>query len=175
MIYWAALKALLSPFFALLKKVPAWAWCIAAALAWGAYQRHDARVAGARALKAEQTLAAERLQAKEAVLLASKRVIDQQKVVIDEARNDATNESVARAAVSGALARLLVRYHTQSRGLAAASAPAGSAPTDASVDLCAGLLAGAGEVSRQLAEEATRARRAGQRCERLYDALGQSR
>lgn len=145
--------------------VPIWVWVLAAALGWGALQRHAATTAGLRALKAERELSTLRLDAAQTAKDALTRLaIDQQKA-INEAKNAAELDRAGADAAADALRRL--RARAAGRACPAPAAAAGSAPAAAPGDLPADMLGRLGEAAGQLAAVADERRRAGLACERI--------
>lgn len=145
--------------------VPFWAWALAAALGWGALQRHAATTAGQRALKAERELSTLRLDAAQTAKDALARLaIDQQKA-INEAKNAAELDRAGADAAADALRRL--RARAAGRSCPAPAAAAGSAPAAAAGDLPADVLGRIGEAAGELAALADARGRAGRACERI--------
>lgn len=158
---------------AILRRVPLWLWAVVAVMAWGAWQRHDARTQTERRKAAEVQVATERAQAAEAAASESMRRVLAQQEVINAA--EARTEALARAA---AAARAMAgRVRSAAAALVASSAASSPAAagsceaTEAVAGLYADLLGRAVERGAVLADLADRARAAGQACEAAYDSL----
>ena len=155
--------------FALLRRiasaVPFWAWALAAALGWGALQRHAATTAGNRAVKAERELSTLRLEAAQAAKDALTRLAINQQKAINEARNSAELERAGADAVADALRRL--RARAAGRTCPAPAAAAGSTAAADTGDLPADVLSRIGEAAGEIAALADARGRAGRACERI--------
>lgn len=163
MIAWAAIRALLG-------RVPMLAWALAAALAWGAWQRHMVSVEKAGKLKAVQELADLRTAAAQTTVTTLTKAIAGQQEAIHAAETQSAAADTARLAVTAALGGLLERNRAAGRGRAAAPTAAASAPACAAAPVQPDVLRGLGEAAGQLADYADRARIAGEACSRSYDA-----
>jgi len=145
--------------------VPAWAWALAAALAWGALQHRAATAAGQRALKSERELSTLRLDAAQAAKDAVVRLaIDQQKA-INEAKTAAELDRAGADAAADALRRL--RARAAGGACPAPAVAAGGPPATDAGDLPADVLGRLGEAAGQLAALADARGRAGRACERI--------
>lgn len=155
---------------ALLRVVPIWAWALAAALVWGAWQRHEARQQGALRAADAAAVAQQREAALAATIAESQRrtaAVEESAHVADLAASAARSD----AARSAALARRLREQLAAGR---AASAPAGEHPASAGAgqaDRLADVLGQCVERYRAVAADADAAVVAGRACERAYDAL----
>jgi hypothetical protein len=163
LIAWTAIRALLG-------RVPMLAWALAAALAWGAFQRHQAATEHAGKLKAVQELADLRLAAAQTTVTTLTRAIAGQQEAIHAAEEQTAAADRARLAVTAALAGLPERYRAAQRRSAAAATAGASAPAEAGPDLCPQLLSRAFDAAGRIAAAADRARVAGQACEASYDS-----
>lgn len=163
MIAWTAIRALLG-------RVPMLAWALIAALAWGAWQRHQVTVEKAGKLKAVQELAGVRLAAAQTTVTVLTNTMAGQQEAIKDAHTQTEAADTARGAVTVALAGLLERNRAAGRSRAAAPAAAGSAPACAAAPVQPDVLSGTGEAAGQLAAYADRARIAGEACQASYAA-----
>lgn len=151
----------------LLKAIPAWAFAIAACLAWGSWQHHRATAAGARALAVQRELDGTRATAAQAKVDAMARQLETQKETVHVAQLEAARNSADAAAAGDALRRLRQRAATAGRSGAASTPATGSEAAGTPGPVCADLLIRAGEAAGQLAAYADRARTAGEACERI--------
>lgn len=157
----------------LLRRVPAWAWVVLAVLAWGAWQRHQAKSIERKHTQAVAAAAAERETKLQADAAETARRLDAQKGITDDARKQykalASDADRARAAEQ--------RLRAQLAALAANPGPSNPATADGSaaagqtVPVLADMLSRCGRRVRELAEYADAARTAGEACERSYEAL----
>ena len=159
----------LSSILAFLKAIPWWAYAVAACLAWGGYQRHQAKSA-AKVYQQAQIEAAKRTEAAlaENIRETARRLAEQLKATRDaeaktiKARSDA-------AAAAGAAERLRQRLDA----IRAASAPASDTTTSGAgtTDRLAEVLGQCTDRYREVAAAADRAVIAGRACEDSYNAL----
>lgn len=156
----------------LLRLVPIWAWVVTIALAWGAVQHHRASAAGARALAAERDLAETRAAAAKTAIDTLARTVAAQGEAAREADTQAARDRADAAAASAAVRRLRNAAQAAAGGCSArAPSTAGSSPADAAGGVQADVLGRLGEAAQRIAEHADDSRRAGQLCERSYDAV----
>lgn len=151
----------------LLRKVPVWVWVVAAALAWGAWQRHLAHSAADKLLTLQRQVAAAQEKAlTESLEQYASRVLAQQKELTDANTKLADAQRSARSAADAAAG---LRAHLALRS----SASPNGAPTacDGKADLTSDLLGACAERYAGVAAEADRAILSGLLCERLYDSL----
>lgn len=153
----------------LLGRVPILAWALIAALAWGAWQRHQVTVEKAGKLKAVQELADIRAAAAQTTVTTLTRTIAGQQEAIHAAETQTAAADTARAAVTDALGRMLERNRTAGRGRPAAPASSASAP-EAGGCVQPDVLRSVGEEAGRYAAIADRARVAGEACEASYDS-----
>ena len=163
MIAWAAIRSLLG-------RVPVVAWVIVAALAWGGWQRHQARAEHAGRLKAVQELADIRLAAAQNTSRIVVQAMANQQETLHDAELATANEERARGAVTVSLGRLLSGVRSAERARANPPAGAGSAPAQPGPSVCPDVLGRVGEAAGRIAAEAGRYRIAGAKCEADYDA-----
>lgn len=154
---------------ALLGRVPMLAWALMAALAWGAFQRHQVTVERAGKLKAVQELADVRLAAAQTTVTVLTKTMAGQQEAVKDAHAQTEAADTARVAVTAALGRLLERNRAAGRPRAAAPAAAGSAP-EAGSCVHPDVLRSAGEEAGRYAALADDARIAGQVCIASYEA-----
>lgn len=158
---------------AILRRVPAWLWPLLAALAWGAWQRHDARTQTERRKAAEVQVATERAQAAEATASESmRRVLAQQEVIhAAEVRSAALARDAAAARAVADRVRVAAASYAASSATSSAAAAGDCQAAETVSGLYADLLGRAVERGAVLADLADRARAAGQACEAAYDSL----
>jgi len=153
--------------------LPPWAWLLLAALAWGGWQRHEAKHAQAVYAKAQAQAAAERETALQSTITETSRRLQAQK---DEAHefSQAAVQAQADAASAAAAARSLRARVAAIQANAAASNPASAlncAPAEARARVFAELFERADERAGKLGQIADDRGAAGQSCQRSYDSL----
>lgn len=159
---------MLQPSLALLRRVPIWAWVLLALLAWGGFQRHQAKAVAAKFAAAQQQAAKEReAELARSLAVAAQRLNDQQENI--RHANQATEHARADTASSaGAAERLRQRLAAeQARARAADSAAAAASAADRIAEAFGSCVA----EYRSVAAIADAAIIAGQLCERDYDSL----
>lgn len=144
----------------ILRAVPVWVWALAAALGWGAWQRHTAQAA-------EHALAAQREAGLVAQVKDTQLQLDTQKEAVGHAHEQTAQAEAAADAASAALGRLRVRLAQAARPASTPAAASGSTPAEAGSDMCADMLGRLGEAARRIASEATKYRIAGEACEAI--------
>lgn len=154
----------------LLGRVPMLAWALIAALAWGAWQRHQVTVEKAGKLKAVQELADIRAAAAQTTVTVLTKTMASQQETLHAAELATANEERARGAVTAALSRVLSGVRTADRARAHPPAAAGSAPADPGPAVCPDVLGRLGEAAERIAADAGRYRIAGAKCQADYEA-----
>lgn len=156
-----------------LSKVPAWAWVVAALLAWGAWNGHRAKTIKADFEQAKvAAVAANAASAAEATNETLRRERGQ-KEALDAKAQELEREAAARAAAVTAGRKLQLRLsalETQACGADPAAAPGGPAASTPA-DLRAYVQRRLDEAADGIAGYAGGAAAAGRACERSYDAL----
>lgn len=155
---------------ALLGRVPMLAWALMAALAWGAFQRHQVTVERAGKLKAVQELADVRLAAAQTTVTVLTKTMAGQQETLHAAELATANEERARGAVTAALSRVLSGVRTADRARAHPTPAASSPAAEARPAVCPDVLGRVGEAAERIAAEAGRYRIAGAKCEADYEA-----
>lgn len=153
---------------AILRRVPVWAWVLVLVLAWGGWQRHVAKVQGAKAAAAIASSAAKDKAAADAALADLDRQVKIQKEATNAEHHAAERDRAAAAFAVDALRRLRVRLATSHPG-PAPTASAGGPTAQAGPDVCPELLGRLGEAAGRLAEIADARGRAGTACERISE------
>lgn len=164
-----AFRAAWGFFGPLLRLVPWWAWVVAVALAWGAWQRHSATSA---TRQAEQAKASAALQAAAAQAERQARQLEQTYTANVRSAADAyaTNLKAARAAADRA--RVGLDGLRVAAATAPAACPAASDPTaPGRADAAAGLRAVVGQCAAALQEVAAAADAADARVIGLQDYI----
>jgi hypothetical protein len=158
----------LTPILGLLRVVPWWAWALAAALAWGGWQKHRATSIAAEFALAQQQASAEREQALAASIAETSRRLTAQQEATRRADSSLLKARGAAASAAGAADSLRAR-------LAAIQADAGASHPAAAgagqTNRLAELLGECADRYRGVASAADRAIIAGQACEASYIAL----
>lgn len=160
---------ILAPVVSFVRAIPFWVWLLAAAIAWGGYQRWRANSA-AEVYQQAQIEAAKKTEAAlaENIRETARRLAAQQK-----ATQDAELQTSKARADAGAAAGAAERLRQQLLSLRAASAPAGDTPAAGAspTDRLAEILGQCTEQYRDVAAAADRAVIAGRACEAAYQAL----
>lgn len=160
---------ILAPVLSFLRAIPFWVWLLAAAIAWGGYQRWRANSA-AEVYQQAQIEAARKTEAALAdnIRETARRLAAQQK-----ATQDAELQTAKARADAGAAAGAAERLRQQLSALRAASAPAGdtAAAGAGTTDRLADVLGQCADRYRDVAAAADRAVIAGRACEAAYNAL----
>lgn len=161
---------ILSPLLGIARAVPIWAWALAAALAWGGWQKHRATAIAAEFAQAQQQAAAEREQALAASIAETSRRLAAQQEATRRADNSLVKARGAAASAAASADGLRAR-------LAAIQADAGASHPAAAgagqTNRLAELLGACADRHRDLAAAADRAIIAGHACEQSYSALTQ--
>lgn len=157
---WLAIRALLG-------RIPAAAWAVAAALAYGAFQHHRATAAGSAALKAQTELAELRANAAQAAIDTLARKVAATTEAVNAARTSEAIATAGAAAADSALRRLRDRAANAGAGCTSSAAATGGQATGAATAMPADVLGRVGEAAGQLAIYADAARRAGLACEAI--------
>lgn len=157
----------------LLRLIPLWAWALAAALAWGAWQHRRASVAGAELLRVQSEIATAREQAMRGALVETARRLAAQQEVADAAQTAARRARADAVNAGAAAGRLRAHAASLAASAGACDTPAagdGAATGGAAVvlsDMLGRVTAHAGE----LAAEADKRGAAGAECVGRYRAL----
>lgn len=158
---------------ALLGRVPLWAWVLAVVLAWGAWNRHQARSVRAEFDQAKVAAAAERAAsaAEAAVESSRRRRVQQEAVDAANLKSAQLERSLAASADAGQRLRQRLAALDAQRCAGHPAAASGSPAASAAVDLRSELSRRLDEAADGVARFAERAAIAGEACERAYDAL----
>lgn len=153
--------------------VPWWAWLLVVALAWGGWQRHQAKAAAAVHTRAVAKAAADRETQLLAEAAETARRLKAQQGAAQHARTQAQKNAADAASARTAAEQLRARLAAlqANPGPADTATAPGSAPTGPTVGVLADLLNRCVGRARELAEYADAARTAGQACESSYDTL----
>lgn len=157
----------------LLARVPVWAWALAALLAWGGWQRHQAKASAAELASQQAQAAQAREVALQANITETQRRLRAQHGVTQDAQAQLDQVRAARLAADRMAARLRAQL-AAGHASAGADHPATAADCEAASArsrVLAELLGRADDRAGSLAAAADAARIAGQACERSYDAL----
>lgn len=159
----------LSPILGLLKSIPIWVWVVAAALAWGGWQRHSATATAEEFAKAKATAAAEREHALSESIKETERRLVAQKEITQNADTQLAKAKASASAASSAVTDLM-------RKLATIKAVAESLNTptfeSSQTSLLTDLLGSCVSEYRHVAQVADESIIAGQACEQSYTSLG---
>lgn len=164
---------ILAPLLRLASAVPLWAWALAAALAWGGWQRHQVRAAAAELASQQAQAAHAREEGLRESIHETERRLAAQNQVSKDAQDQLDQARAAAGAAAAAAGRLRARVAAVQAGATADHpTPAGhcTAAQDAA-RMFAELFSSADDRAGLLAAEADAARVAGTACERAYDAL----
>jgi hypothetical protein len=155
---------------AIIARVPVLAWVLAAALAWGGWQRHEYRAATEELLRQQQAEAS----AKAAALQAQIDTHARQERALQETAHDADISTQRARADAAAAADAARRLRARLANIAADHPPAAagaSAPAGPDAAVLADVLSRCDARAGELAEAADAARIAGAACERAYGEL----
>lgn len=159
--------------FGLLRGVPILVWVVIACLAWGGYQRHNAKTQERAKNAVIQQVAAEEAKALRASIAESERRVQAHQEIASAAQAKVDELERSHAAVRAVASRVrpaAVAYAAS----AAASNPATAGncqAAEAVTGVLADLLGRATDRASVLADLADRSRAAGQACEAIYDSL----
>lgn len=167
----------LAPIGAALGRVPVWAWALAAVLAWGAWNRHQARSVRVEFEQAKVAAAAERAASEAEAAAESLRRRRVQQEVVDAANLKAAQleRSVAAAADAGQRLRARLAAVQAERCARDPAAAASGTTAGAAADLPADVSRRLDEAADGVARFAEQSAIAGSTCERSYDALRPAR
>jgi len=163
----------LAPITAALSRVPIWAWALAAVLAWGSWNRHQARSVRAEFDQAKQVAAAERAAsaAEAATESLRRRRVQQEAVDVANVKTAQLERSLAASADAGQRLRARLAALDAQRCAGDPAVASSSAAASAAADLRADVRRRLDEATDGVAGFAERAAGAGETCERAYDAL----
>lgn len=150
---------------ALGRVIPIWAWVLALALGWGAWQRHQVRAMAAQQAHEAQRTAERTLSIERANTASLETIANDTHTQMRRARADA---AAARDAVAGLQ---LAAQAAAAAGCTAAPAAAASSAAGGAGVVLADVLGGAAGRAAELAAALDQAHAAGTACERAYDAV----
>ena len=153
-----------------LARVPIWAWALAAVLAWGGWQRYQARSVRAEYTQAQAAAETARVQSQAAAATETARRLKAQQEITDAEIQRRQAAEQAAAGLRTAEQRLRTQLAQSAARAASDPAPAGSGPA-APLSVFADVLGECTTAVRQLAREADATRAAGSACQASYDAL----
>ena len=158
---------------ALLCRVPLWAWALAAVLAWGAWNRHQARSVRAEFDQAKVAAAAERAAsaAESAAESLRRRRVHQEITDAAQLKAAQLERSLAASADAGQRLRDRLAALDAQRCAGDPAAAGGGEAASAASDLRADVRRRLDQATDGVARFAERAAGAGQACEQSYDAL----
>lgn len=157
----------------LLRGVPILVWVVIACLAWGGYQRHNAKAQERAKNAVIQQVAAEEAKALRASIAESERRVQVHQEIASAAQAKVDELERSHAAVRAVAARVRPAAAAYAAS-AAASNPAAAGNCQAAqavTGVLADLLGRATDRASVLADLADRSRAAGQACEAIYDSL----
>lgn len=165
--------ALLSGALSLFGKVPWYGWVLTLLLAWGGWNRHQARSVKADFEQAKVSAAAERADSAASAVAETLRVTRGQQEIVNAKNKQLEAERVAAAAAVDVGRQLRLRLAAvQSRSPAGDTRAAGGCEaTAATADLRADMQRRLDEAAEGIALYAGRARIAGETCEASYNTL----
>ena len=153
--------------------VPWWLWVLVVVLAWGGWQRHQAKAAAETYTRAVAAAAAERETQLLADAAETARRLQAQKGATDAAKQKTAALAADMARARSNEQRLLEQLAAvqANPGPADSAAAPGSPPATATTGMLADLLSKCVGRVRRLAEHLDASTTAGETCEASYDAL----
>jgi hypothetical protein len=157
----------------ILRRVPPWVWVLIGVLAWGGWQRHQARSIERKHTQAVAAAAAERETKLQADAAETARRLAAQKGITDDARKQAQTlaADALRARTAEQQLRARLAAYTANAGASHPAAASGSPPTAQDAGMLADLFGRCLGSLRVMAATADDSRAAGEACQRSYDAL----